>query len=107
MTVKAATFQNQGLMSALVCISCSLSILACVCSSTAVFDAARLFVQADQFLLSMAVDELPGVGWSMAQKLQELSIKTVADVRASRKERLQRELGNKTGETAVVRSAEG
>lgn len=58
--------------------------------------------QVDAYLLDLAVDELPGVGWNICQKLKELGIKSVRDVRASTKDALQREIGNKTGATASL-----
>ncbi len=48
-------------------------------------------------MLDLEVDELPGVGWNICQKLKELGIASVRDVRASTKDMLQREIGNKTG----------
>lgn len=48
-------------------------------------------------MVDLEVDELPGVGWNMCQKLKELGIASVRGVRASTKEALQREIGNKTG----------
>jgi len=51
----------------------------------------------DAYLLDLEVDELPGVGWNVCQKLKELGIASVRDVRASTKDVLQREIGNKTG----------
>ena len=47
--------------------------------------------------MELAVDELPGVGWNICQKLKEVNISTVRGIRGSSKEALQRELGNKTG----------
>lgn len=58
--------------------------------------------QVDAYLLDLAVDELPGVGWNICQKLKELGIKSVRDVRASTKDALQREIGNKTGACASL-----
>ncbi len=48
-------------------------------------------------MLDLEVDELPGVGWNICQTLKELGIASVRDVRASTKDMLQREIGNKTG----------
>ena len=48
-------------------------------------------------MLDLEVDELPGVGWNICQKLKEVGIPSVRDVRASTKDVLQREIGNKTG----------
>ena len=59
--------------------------------------------QADEELLKLEAGDLPGVGWSMCKQLAALGIATVADVRASRREVLQRELGAKTG--TLVRRA--
>jgi DNA repair protein REV1 len=56
--------------------------------------------------MDLAVQQLPGVGWTLEKKLAELKIQTVADVRASGKAYLQRELGDKTGEQ-LWRSAHG
>ncbi len=53
--------------------------------------------QADEQLLKLEVGELPGVGWSMCDKLKGLGITTVADVRNTRRDVLQREMGAKTG----------
>lgn len=53
--------------------------------------------QADVHLLRMAVGDLPGIGWATRAKLEGLGICSVADVRARSCERLQRELGAKTG----------
>ena len=56
--------------------------------------------------MDLPVQQLPGVGWTQAKKLAELKIQTVADIRASGKPYLQRELGDKTGEQ-LWRSAHG
>lgn len=56
----------------------------------------------DAYLLDLEVDELPGVGWNMCQKLKELGIASVRDVRASTKDVLQREIGNKTGARCLI-----
>ena len=53
--------------------------------------------QADEELLKLEAGDLPGVGWSLSKQLAGLGIATVADVRASRRDLLQRELGAKTG----------
>lgn len=53
--------------------------------------------QADEELLKLAAEDLPGVGWSMREKLKALGITTVADVRNSRLTTLQHELGTKSG----------
>lgn len=58
-------------------------------------------VQVEGYLLDLAVDELPGVGWNICQKLKEVNISSVRGIRASSKEALQRELGTKTGLPAV------
>ena len=44
--------------------------------------------------------DLPGVGWQMQKKLEKLGLPSVADVRNSRRELLQRELGAKSGSMA-------
>ena len=54
-------------------------------------------------MLDLEVDELPGVGWNICQKLKELGIASVRDVRASTKDVLQREIGNKTGARRLFR----
>ena len=55
-------------------------------------------LQAAEELLKLRVGDLPGVGWAMQKKLEEkLGITSVADVRASRRDVLQRELGAKSG----------
>lgn len=41
--------------------------------------------------------ELPGVGWSLGQRLEQLGITKCAHVLAKSREYLQRELGDKTG----------
>ena len=51
----------------------------------------------DPYLLDLEVDELPGVGWNICHKLKEMGISSVRHVRATTKEALQREIGNKTG----------
>ncbi|KAL0055598.1 hypothetical protein WJX82_002289 [Trebouxia sp. C0006] len=53
--------------------------------------------EVDAYLLDLEVDELPGVGWNICQKLKEVGIASVRDARASTKDVLQREIGNKTG----------
>ena len=57
-------------------------------------------MQADEELLKLSVGDLPGVGWQTQKKLEALSLSTVADVRNSRRDVLQRELGAKTGTMA-------
>lgn len=56
--------------------------------------------------MDLPVAQLPGVGWTLDKKLGELKIKKVADVRASGRAYLQRELGDKTGEQ-LWKSAHG
>ena len=56
--------------------------------------------------MDLSVQQLPGVGWTLDKKLAELKIQTVADVCASGRAYLQRELGDKTGEQ-LWRSAHG
>ena len=63
-------------------------------------------IQVERYLLDLAVDELPGVGWNICQKLKELNIESVRGIRASSKEALQREVGNKTGLPADANSAQ-
>ncbi|EIE26541.1 DNA/RNA polymerase, partial [Coccomyxa subellipsoidea C-169] len=50
-----------------------------------------------QFLINSVQVDLPGVGWSMREKLKALGITSVADVRNSRLTMLQHELGTKSG----------
>ena len=57
-------------------------------------------MQADEELLKLNVGDLPGVGWQMQKKLEKLDLPSVADVRNSRRELLQRELGAKSGSMA-------
>lgn len=59
-----------------------------------------LLLQADEELLKLTVGDLPGVGWQMQKKLEKLGLPTVADIRNSRRELLQRELGAKSGSMA-------
>jgi DNA polymerase IV len=54
--------------------------------------------EVDSFLLEQKVSALPGVGWSGARKLEELGIKTVADLRACSAAQLQNVMGAKRGE---------
>ena len=60
----------------------------------------ELFLQADEELLKLNMGDLPGVGWQMQKKLEKLGLPTVADIRNSRRELLQRELGAKSGSMA-------
>ncbi|OTB07532.1 hypothetical protein M426DRAFT_317836 [Hypoxylon sp. CI-4A] len=50
------------------------------------------------FLGDLKVDDLPGVAYSIAGKLEEIGIKFVNDIRQTSKERLINTLGPKTGE---------
>ena len=50
------------------------------------------------FLGELVVTDLPGVAWSISNKLEEIGIKYVKDIRACSKERLVNALGPKTGE---------
>lgn len=50
------------------------------------------------FLGELVVTDLPGVAWSISNKLEEIGIKYVKDIRACSKERLVNTLGPKTGE---------
>ncbi len=59
-------------------------------------------MQADEELLKLKAEDLPGVGWAMREKLKALGITTVVDVRNSRVAMLQHELGTKSG--TLVRS---
>ena len=49
------------------------------------------------FIGNLAVQDLPGVGYSLTAKLEELSVKLVKDVRELSRERLISSLGPKTG----------
>ncbi|OAP61946.1 hypothetical protein AYL99_04149 [Fonsecaea erecta] len=50
------------------------------------------------FIGDLTVTDLPGVAWSIGNKLEEIGIKFVKDIRACTKERLVTTLGPKTGE---------
>ncbi|KAI2618495.1 impB/mucB/samB family protein [Hypoxylon sp. NC1633] len=50
------------------------------------------------FLGSLKVDDLPGVAYSIAGKLEEIGVKYVNDIRQTSRERLINTLGPKTGE---------
>ncbi|OAG44723.1 hypothetical protein AYO21_01213 [Fonsecaea monophora] len=50
------------------------------------------------FLGDLTVTDLPGVAWSIGNKLEEIGIKFVKDIRACTKEKLITTLGPKTGE---------
>lgn len=50
------------------------------------------------FIGDLTVTELPGVAWSIGNKLEEIGITFVKDIRACTKERLINTLGPKTGE---------
>ncbi|KAK9810528.1 hypothetical protein WJX72_012236 [[Myrmecia] bisecta] len=52
---------------------------------------------AGDYLNDMEVSDLPGVGWSMARKLESIGIAHVRDVKQRSKAVLQRELGTKSG----------
>lgn len=54
--------------------------------------------EALDFLGELTVTDLPGVAWSIGNKLEEIGIKYVKDIRACTKERLINTLGPKTGE---------
>ena len=56
-----------------------------------------VLLQADEELLKLSLDDLPGVGYTMAGKLRNLGLTSVADVRNSRRDMLQQELGAKSG----------
>lgn len=54
---------------------------------------------AQSCLRDLSIRDLPGVGWSMAEKCSELQLSTCGDVQsASSLKSLQRELGDRTGE---------
>jgi DNA repair protein REV1 len=63
-----------------------------------------LGMQADEELLKLEVGELPGVGWSLCEKLKGLGVNSVAEVRQTRRDILQRELGTKTGHLVSPRA---
>ncbi|KXZ53208.1 hypothetical protein GPECTOR_7g1101 [Gonium pectorale] len=50
------------------------------------------------FMADLKIDQLPGVGWSLATKLEGLGITTVRQVWASSRAVLQRSLGARTGD---------
>ncbi|KIW29982.1 uncharacterized protein PV07_05765 [Cladophialophora immunda] len=50
------------------------------------------------FIGELTVTDLPGVAWSIGNKLEEIGIKFVKDIRACTKDRLITTLGPKTGE---------
>ncbi|KAL6249175.1 deoxycytidyl transferase [Rhinocladiella similis] len=50
------------------------------------------------FIGELTVTELPGVAWSIGNKLEDIGIKFVKDIRSCTKERLINTLGPKTGE---------
>ncbi|KAI0013383.1 impB/mucB/samB family protein [Xylariaceae sp. FL0662B] len=54
--------------------------------------------EVQSFIGELKVDDLPGVAYSIAGKLEEIGIKYVNDVRQTSKERLINTLGPKTGE---------
>ena len=62
-------------------------------------------LQADEELLKLSLDDLPGVGYTMAGKLRNLGLTSVADVRNSRKDMLQQELGAKSGSMVTLTAA--
>ena len=62
-----------------------------------------VLLQADEELLKLSLDDLPGVGYTMAGKLRNLGLTSVADVRNSRKDMLQQELGAKSGSMVGLR----
>ena len=51
-----------------------------------------------EFLNSMTVDKLPGIGYTLSQKLSNLGIKTCFDLRSVSLSHLQSQFGSKTGE---------
>ncbi|KAI8632181.1 impB/mucB/samB family protein [Xylariaceae sp. FL1651] len=54
--------------------------------------------EVQDFLGQLKVDDLPGVAYSIAGKLEEIGVKYVSDIRQTSKERLITTLGPKTGE---------
>lgn len=57
--------------------------------------------EVDSFLLAQNVSALPGVGWSGARKLEEIGVKTIADIRSCSPADLSRALGVKSGEELI------
>jgi DNA repair protein REV1 len=51
------------------------------------------------FILDKAVKDLPGVGWAMTRKLDTMNIKTCRDLQAITLEKLQKDFGQKTGQS--------
>jgi DNA repair protein REV1 len=51
-----------------------------------------------EFLQNVEVRDLPGVGWKLSEKLEEMNISTVGDVRTKSLGELKTKLGPKTGE---------
>ncbi|XP_004343692.2 hypothetical protein CAOG_06968 [Capsaspora owczarzaki ATCC 30864] len=52
-----------------------------------------------EFMLTQAVGDLPGVGWSLARRLAQLDIETCSELARISKDKLQAEFGKKIGET--------
>ncbi|BBN18674.1 DNA repair protein REV1 [Marchantia polymorpha subsp. ruderalis] len=50
-----------------------------------------------QFMAALPVDELPGVGWALQEKLHSKKLYTCADLLSISKETLQKQYGTKTG----------
>ncbi|KAG6545642.1 hypothetical protein Mapa_012825 [Marchantia paleacea] len=50
-----------------------------------------------QFMAALPVDELPGVGWALQEKLHSKKLYTCADLLSVSKESLQKQYGTKTG----------
>ena len=57
-------------------------------------------------LLELSVGQLPGVGWKLEGRLEDLDIHSVRDVRSSGRDLLRRELGEKSGDV-LWKSAHG
>src|ERR1700738_5038422 len=51
-----------------------------------------------EFLQNLEVRDLPGVGWKLSEKLEEMRIHTVGDIRTKSLTELKAKLGPKTGE---------
>jgi nucleotidyltransferase/DNA polymerase involved in DNA repair len=57
----------------------------------------RGVLQVESHLSKLDVGSLPGVGWSTKHKLEGMGIHSVTDLRLSRQDALQQELGAKNG----------
>ncbi|XP_024543050.1 DNA repair protein REV1 isoform X2 [Selaginella moellendorffii] len=55
--------------------------------------------EAEEFMMNLPVEELPGVGWVLREKLHALKLFTCSDLRLLTSETLRKHFGAKTGET--------